>query len=302
MLLHEFAIEPEALSNWQDFRFFIDQCGVHHGRLISRFPKKWASKVIEAYKEQSGVIDGKLKEVEIKLANLKREFLKNNREYNPNEKWIENAKREHSRQSFRAVITAKPPSITSPSEFIFVDDAHAGNSFWSVPRAIPLNRRARDMAKCVSPLFQISRRVSLVDPYFNPEQPRFINPLKAFVKEIHCVNPQISKLEYHLCHNNRLSIKDFKSNCERNRQGELLNNFEFHFFIWEERHFHARYVLTDVGGISFENGLQTSAKKTDVHLLDPQVYRKAWDEFQIANYQNELEKPFEEIIIKRRLF
>ena len=47
-MIREFAVQPSAIDNWKDFRFIYDQVGVEHGRLISRFPGKWAGMVIEA--------------------------------------------------------------------------------------------------------------------------------------------------------------------------------------------------------------------------------------------------------------
>ena len=47
-MLSEYALDPELLSNWKDFRFFASQFGAAQGRLISRFPKKWKGLVMEA--------------------------------------------------------------------------------------------------------------------------------------------------------------------------------------------------------------------------------------------------------------
>jgi hypothetical protein len=47
-MLREFALDPDLLSNWQDFRFFASQFGTSQGRLISRFPKHWKRLVVEA--------------------------------------------------------------------------------------------------------------------------------------------------------------------------------------------------------------------------------------------------------------
>lgn len=47
-MIHEFAIDPVAMNNWQNFRYLNDNFGVEHGRLISRFPKKWTKMVCNA--------------------------------------------------------------------------------------------------------------------------------------------------------------------------------------------------------------------------------------------------------------
>lgn len=71
-MIHEFAVEPAAINNWQDFRFIYDQVGVEHGRLISRFPGKWAGMVIEAVKANPHVRDIERSSIVTKLQNLER--------------------------------------------------------------------------------------------------------------------------------------------------------------------------------------------------------------------------------------
>ena len=59
-------------------------------------------------------------------------------------------------------------------------------------------------------------------------------------------------------------------------------------FRWEieERgdELHARYVMTERGGIRYDFGLDEKKfnKTTDVMLMDPQVYKERW-----KNYQKE---------------
>lgn len=47
--------------------------------------------------------------------------------------------------------------------------------------------------------------------------------------------------------------------------------------------FHARYILTDIGGCRIEKGLdegQESGETTDIGLLDLPLYNQRWKEFQ----------------------
>ena len=54
-MLAEYALDPELLSNWRDFRFYISQFGASQGRMISRYPKHWKRLVIEATQAASNV-------------------------------------------------------------------------------------------------------------------------------------------------------------------------------------------------------------------------------------------------------
>ena len=105
-----------------------------------------------------------------------------------------------------------------------------------------------------------------------------------------------SNLEYHFCKDQKkphISAEYLRESC-----GKFLpQNFEIHLVIWTKK-FHPRYVLTDVGGIAFEHGLDTGGNDTDVSLLDPKKHEKRWREFQLEEYQNETDKPFESIWVK----
>jgi hypothetical protein len=48
--------------------------------------------------------------------------------------------------------------------------------------------------------------------------------------------------------------------------------------------FHARYILTDIGGVRFDVGLDSGdpGQTTDVSLLDFTLYRQRWDDYQQA--------------------
>src|SRR5690606_977065 len=48
LMIHEFAVDPEALTGWQNFRYVVEKFGIPQGRLISRFPKEWKSLVYDA--------------------------------------------------------------------------------------------------------------------------------------------------------------------------------------------------------------------------------------------------------------
>ena len=36
-----FAIEPEAINNWQDLRYIVEKFGFNKGILIGSYPENW---------------------------------------------------------------------------------------------------------------------------------------------------------------------------------------------------------------------------------------------------------------------
>jgi hypothetical protein len=47
-MFHEYALDPACVNDWSTFKHLVDQCGFQHGRLISRFPRKWQKEAIAA--------------------------------------------------------------------------------------------------------------------------------------------------------------------------------------------------------------------------------------------------------------
>src|SRR5690349_19025334 len=105
-MIHEYALEPTLLSNWQDFRYFTEKFGVPQGRLISEYPKKWKKFVYQS-------IDcGEIDRVRI-VEGLRRIDEKLTRRINPGwtdgVNWLGNAIAEQTRKPFRAIIALANP-------------------------------------------------------------------------------------------------------------------------------------------------------------------------------------------------
>jgi len=47
-MLHEYALDPSVLHNFDKVRYFLEKFGVHRGRIIARFPGKWERMVTQA--------------------------------------------------------------------------------------------------------------------------------------------------------------------------------------------------------------------------------------------------------------
>ena len=91
-MIYEFALDPGVLSTWGSFRYFYDNFGAEHGRLISQFPKRWKRMVYDAC---SKCADIDKKRIEERLAYINNKLVKMSREYNNSMPWLENAEEQH---------------------------------------------------------------------------------------------------------------------------------------------------------------------------------------------------------------
>lgn len=269
-MLHEYAVEPEAIvRDWQTFRYLFEKFGFDQGRLISRFPGKWKRDVYNASRHlpplQRKRIEERLSsEVESKLTPSGRDW--------PNRAtWIENAIAAQAERAFHAIIashhTENCLTILTPDEVVDTHPLFAANRSAAIPR------KASDFANAVAPLFWASRDIIFIDPHFEPSIRRWRNPLVAMLTAAAQTERTFAKIEYHTkAGGAKPSAEEFQRRCEQFLVKLLPSGLTIDFFRWEETddRFHGRYILTNVGGINVEGGLdETEANETtDIHLLD----------------------------------
>jgi len=285
-MIHEFALDPEVISDWQSFRFFVDQFGVPTGRLISEFPGKWKRMVYDAVKRRGGS-EIERKRVEQRLSTIDDRLLKQSRNFDGGLAWVRNAVNQHKIQPFHAIIsgdnTPDPKLIVKAEQ---VDETHAS---WHVPRQAIIEREPDVLAETAAPLLLMSRRIIFVDPHFKPHRNKFLRPLEHFIVAADLTRTK--KFEYHFKVDEQVSARldeEFKKTCEAKIAPLLPLGTSMRLVRWRKRaggkSFHARYVLTEFGGIWYDYGLDEGDElgdTTNVALLESHVYTELWLDFQV---------------------
>lgn len=278
-MIHEFAVDPEAIANWQNFRYVVENFGISQGRLISRFPSKWKRLVYEACEESPPLEKARIVE---KLNGIEDKLFSSGRSYDGNQKWVPNAVTSHLEHPFRAIITtAEQAGLTGHLD---VDSLNDENETWSVPRGGAVPRTAADMADAAEKLLRCSGEIVFVDPHFGSEA-RFGKPLAAMIRRA-CDGERVPKrFEYHL---NAKSIpgQEFSQQLERQRWHlRIPPRVKLVFVRWnqfdEGDTLHARYILTEKGGLRFEHGLDEGnpGETTDIECLATKSHADRWDQY-----------------------
>jgi hypothetical protein len=76
------------------------------------------------------------------------------------------------------------------------------------------------------------------------------------------------------------------SNCQKLLVPLFPRDIIVTFIRWQQigrgDHLHARYILTDMGGVHFDSGLDEGdpGETTDVRLLSERVYLQRWNDYQ----------------------
>jgi hypothetical protein len=185
---YEYAVEPEAIgSDWNQFRYLIEKFSFDKGRLISQFPKSWFKDVHEASKY---LPPAQRTRVELLLRKAKdTKTIRRGRPFDPSlGSWLENARKEHERLPFRAVIAK---TVASDEEAILcLDDLSDGDQAMKVRREDSIKRDVPSIVSALRGLWSFSSRLLVVDPYFDPFNKKRQLLFRALFEEVKKTNFQ----------------------------------------------------------------------------------------------------------------
>jgi hypothetical protein len=292
-MVYEYAVEPAALNNWQDFRYVYDQIGVEHGRLISRYPSKWASMVMKSCEENKHLRDvdrlrivEKLKNQEKnKMARLNRSYDSDNDSQNT---WMSNVAMQNRQRPFHAII-ARSIALKIPN-LINIENVDPSHPLWQVPKDNKVLRKAKELAQCSRLLLQMSKEILIIDPHFDPMERRFLKTFSHLIKyafEEHAPKRIELHVEYDYWKEQKRAT-DWGKDCLQNLPLLIPEGFTLQVFRWKSRargegnndKLHPRYVMTELGGIRYDYGIDEGPGTTDVTLLSVSLYEQRWHDYQ----------------------
>jgi len=286
-MIHEFAVDPAIVNDWQVFKYIVDQCGIPHGRLISSFPKDWPKAAIHLCQIQGP----KRTAIVERLRNLNHKLSRSMRTYDYEREWIDNAFLQHQENPFHAII-----SIQNTNNYGYVlkaEEIEEGTALWKVKRGDVIPRTAESIVGCARSLIDNSEEILFIDPHIDfwdkdgKENDRFYNTLRLLL-ERSFQKKRPRRFELHLKHKQNRSdnIKAWQDLCIDKIAPLIPNKFNVQIFAWKRKwegdDMHARYILTERGGIKYDAGLDEGwkGKTTDVDLMDQEPYKKRWLDFQ----------------------
>jgi len=287
-VIKEFAVEPEALGTWESFRYIVEKFGIDQGRVISQFPKKWTSKVMAAMTEPSFRNQGRMTE---RLSELQRKgstvLISFGRPFEPGDSWRNNVVREHQGRPFEAVISKEKWSDFA----VAIPADEADEKVFKPVREAAITRTAEALSAACAPLLQCSREYVLVDPYFRPRDLRCRRPIEMMVREAIARDAAVTRLEIHTkFKKDDDTFNNFNSACEKGLPAIVPKGLVLKIFRWcelgsdggsEGERLHARYLLTERGGIRSEGGWDEGdpGQTTDLSLLTNDLWKRRWEQY-----------------------
>ncbi len=268
-MLLEYAVEPRAIgSSWQNFRYLIEKFGFDRGRLISQFPKAWFREVYEASAELKPVERARLEESLRRAKQTK--VIRNGRAYDPTlGTWFDNALAQHAAAPFHAIIAETKPAgqdiVLAAADVDESDPLMVSSHTWQVSRIGTV------LADAMGPMLTSAKTILFVDRFFDIREARYLETLKACLEVVHASGANGVRCEVHYCdHDSRPPAAVIERDAHRWLQGVIPDGMTIVLYAWQENaggeDFHARYLLTDVGGINVEAGFSAEGAHQNVQL------------------------------------
>jgi hypothetical protein len=284
-VIHAYALEPALVASWarrEWFRFVHDKFGLGTPRAMLELPSfsKWKRAVYDA------ATNAHLSQEDMKrIEELFRLFAEHkcrrtDAVYDGLLSWLENAEREYDRKPFAAIIATTNPRAHGA---VIVGDAlDPADVRWARPTGVTVEREPELLAAVLSTMLKNCRVLHLVDPHFGPENSRHRKVLEAFMSVLSSngVVPAVVRV-----HSLAKSTLEFFETSAKQMAARLPSSITVEFARWEQRDggdlIHNRYVLTDLGGVSFGVGVDAGkvGETDDLQLLAPATYALRWAQY-----------------------
>lgn len=274
-MFYEYAIEPAALSSWDRVRFFLDALGPWRGRFLAEYPRKWRKMIYESL----NCPDVEKSRIEERLRRLDRRVFsaRSNSPYDQAKSWRENALTVHQHTPFRAIVAVGEGS----GEVLDASLVDEGCDLWRVESGQLVSRDATIFKDRLLLLLRASSRIILIDPYFRADQADKTEPLVQFCKAIASLSATI---EVHFSDEPR-GYQPCIQDAARALPRLLPVGSKVTLHCWRERtggpRLHNRYVITNIGGVKFGDGIEAGApgQQDHISILDEPSRAELWSQY-----------------------
>ncbi|ACN14581.1 hypothetical protein HRM2_14720 [Desulforapulum autotrophicum HRM2] len=279
-MIYEYAVSPELFSSATFIQTLQHTFGKEEGRLFSEIPKKiWQRQVFEVIKvSENKPVMRKTMQNAVKNLFKKALYKRNNHPAFDGSEWLQFVINVHSERPFRAIIADQ---YEGDEKFVLVNNLDlADQPLWTVPKDVSVDREHKVMVQQIRSMLNCASEIILVDRNFKPETQRFQNVLSEIMemlsKRTH--GPSIAKVVYHT--GDSVSVGYLENQCLRHIKPIIPSGMRLEVVVWPKDKLHDRFVLTNIGGVLFGQGLDErlgfGPDKILITRLSDDTYKEWW--------------------------
>jgi hypothetical protein len=289
-MLQEYAVEPRALcQDINQLKHLLGLFGLDRGRYISKFPSDWLRQV---YSAMPAGLDRSRAEILLRHARDEKVFNRN-RDFDPaanwfnRDPWLSNALTQHAACPFRAIISTSDLS-DQPSQVAVnvVDEQH---ELLKCRTSTRVKRTAETIASELFPMALISRRIAVIDPFFDfrlptPKGHDYRSAFELLLRLLVDAGRSNFDVEVHWRnHDTRPPLTD--ENLRLWTREWLPDGVRLHVYEWAEdragEDFHDRFLLGDNGGIALGAGWEVTHdnERVQLSLLSREDVESHWRDY-----------------------
>lgn len=284
-MLYEYAVDPVALgSSWARCRYILDQAGWNLGRLIVAYPRRsWMREAIRASEPLGDVEKARIREA-LRLAGMYKVVRTGRTVQDASLHWLEDAIRQQTIDPFRAIVADVPDDAAN---FVLnIDGVNAAAPLWECPANWQVPKSGVAIASALEQLIRHSRELKLIDPYLDVTGRRYLPTLREILEKAAAVG--LPAVEVH-CEERAevLDITALARQAPHGLQAQMPNGVALKVHWWSEkpggRRLHARYAVSDRGGIRIDHGFSEQAGAVeDLALMSEPVRADIFGAFSSA--------------------
>ena len=282
-MLREFAVEPDALSSWNNCRLVLDRFVMGSGAVLSEYPKRWKRMVYECASSQCHGIE--LTRIVESLKGLDRRItIPSRREFpDSGQDWIGKAVSAHQKIPFGGIVCAKDEHAVLGVGVIPVSEVGATHPLFVGLGQAHVTRDSLAMVEAVALLLREATHVKFVDAHYKPGgHTGFDGPIKALLEQIRVGGEQRITVELHTESSDRRPLEEILEEGFVRLVKEVMPIAEIVVVFYPHGSLHNRFLLTDRGGVMWGTGLDeqgASSNKTDsddLFLLNEKLFELHW--------------------------
>jgi hypothetical protein len=239
--------------------------------LIAEFPKKaWFREVYDAAGGFSPTQRARL-EILLKAARGTK-VIRSGRPYDQNLEWLPNAVTEHVRLPFHGIIAHE--NGTGSDAVLVIGEMDEEHPRMLAPNSAAVPRDAASISGALSTLLSYGSKILIVDPFLDPFNQRYKDSLRECLRVVKEQNPATVCEVHYRYHEKTASQVEIEREAKNIFPGVIPEGMSIKVHCWKEKaggaDFHARYLLTDLGGIGVEAGFSAEGnhQTTDMHRMD----------------------------------